>query len=329
MHPTKDDNPWDAQQRELDASFLQSTAWSEFQQSLGHKVHKIDGAGWSCLLIEQQSRTRRYLFAPYGPTVASEGVLPTALKNIAEFGRGQKVHWVRIEPCLGLSVDSDFRKIIKNVPNLKMTLAHKQIDPLFTRLLDLTPDEQNILSTISSSTRSLIRKHLRESVLEFSTSTDPADMQLLVNMLQTVSARNNVFFHTEEYFLKEASLLMPRGDMRLEFALKDGQPIACIAMNDFNETTTYTYAASLPEAREFSASALLLWQAIVNARARGMTRLDLFGVAPDDAGPNHPWYGFTSFKKKFDGVTVRRGQTFDIPLSPRYYLYRAAIKTLR
>lgn len=329
MDAAKNDNSWNAHQQKLDASFLQSTAWEGFQRSLRHTVYKIDEPDWSCLLIEQRSRARRYLFAPYGPTLASKEVLPEALKKIAEFGRQQKVHWVRIEPCLGLSADSDLTEIIKKTSSPKMVPAHKQIDPLFTRVLDLTPDEQNILATISSSTRSLIRKHMREPLLEFKTSTDPADMQLLIDMLQTVSARNNVFFHPKTYFLKEAELLMPRGDMHLEFALKDGQPIACIAMNDFNNVTTYTYAASLPEARQFSASALLLWQAIVNAKTRGMTRLDLFGVAPDDAGPSHPWYGFTAFKKKFDGVTVHRGQTLDIPLSPRYYLYRAAVKTIR
>lgn len=329
MDIAKNDNSWDAHQQKLDASFLQSTAWEEFQQSLGHKVHKIDEADWSCLLIEQHSRTRRYLFAPYGPTLVSREILPEALKKIAEFGRQQKVHWVRIEPCLGLSTDSNFSDVLKKNTGTKVVKAHKQIDPLFTRILDLTPDEQNILATISSSTRSLIRKHTREPVLEFKTSTDPSDMQLLIDMLQTVSTRNNVFFHPKEYFLKEAELLMPRGEMRLEFALKDNQPIACIAMNDFNNVTTYTYAASLPEARQFSASALLLWQAIINAKDRGMTRLDLFGVAPDDASPSHPWYGFTAFKKKFDGVTVHRGQTLDIPLSPRYYLYRAAVKAIR
>ena len=37
------------------------------------------------------------------------------------------------------------------------------------------------------------------------------------------------------------------------------------------------------------------------ARDAGVTVHDLWGVAPDGAGPEHPWYGVGLFKKGFGG----------------------------
>lgn len=327
MEPVSDSS-WDTKLQELDGSFLQASAWAAFQKARGTPVHKLEGDGWQCLLMEQESRLRRYLFAPYGPTLARPELLKTALEELAVFGRNHHFQWVRVEPCLGLSKNSDFTDL--SSPSKPTILpAHKQINPRYTRVLDLRPDEDAILGSVSPSTRSLVRRHEREPVLTFRTSTEPKDMSLFIDMIHTVAQRNQVLFHSDAHYIREAEVLMPRGDMRLEFALLKDKPIACIVMHDFNAVTTYTYAASLPEARDVSASALLLWQAIRNAKAAGLTRLDLFGVAPEDAAPSHPWYGFSAFKRKFGGTVIKRGQTLDIPLGPRYYAYRSAIRILK
>lgn len=323
-----DDQAWDALLARLDGSFLQSSAWAGFQESLGQKVYRLHGDDWSCLLIEQRSKLRNYLFAPYGPTVGGPAAFAHAVEAVAALGREKGSQWVRIEPCLGLDVDSDLMATSPK-QHTKILAAHKQIDPLHTRMLDLRPDEDAILAGLSSSTRSLLRKNMREPILTYRTSTEPADIERFLEMIHAVAQRNNVFFHTDEHFRREAELMMPAGSMRLEFALLNDKPIACIVMHDFNKVTSYTYAASLPEARETNASALLLWQAILNAKQAGMERMDLFGSLPDDAPAAHPWYGFSSFKRKFGGTVVRRGQTLDIPLSPRYYMYRAAVTVLR
>lgn len=323
-----DDTAWDSLVAKLDGSFLQSSSWAHFQESFGHTVYRIHGKDWLCLLIEQRSKVRRYLFAPYGPVLASPKALPAAIEAITALGKTSGYHWLRIEPSLGLGTDTDLADAATGQP-LRMVPAHKQIDPLYTRLLDLTADEDTLLAGLSSSTRSLIRKHNREPALTFTTSADPNDIEPFLDMIHAVAQRNNVFFHTDEHFRREAKLMMPDGTMRLEFALLDGKPVACIVMHDFNKVTSYTYAASLPEARRVNASALLLWQAIHNARQAGLERMDLFGSLPDDAARAHPWYGFSSFKRKFGGRIVRRGRTFDIPLSPRYRFYRLSVNLLR
>ena len=145
-------------------------------------------------------------------------------------------------------------------------------------------------------------------------------------MLASVSKRNRVYFFPDEYFKKQAKLLMPAGVMHIELAFQDSKPIAASIIHDYGQLANYTYAASFPEARKTSASALLLWQALLNAKTRGIKKFDLHGLAPDNAPHTHPWYGFTSFKKKFGGQTVEHAGTWDIPLTSRYRLYRVSVK---
>ncbi|HEX5448333.1 MAG TPA: peptidoglycan bridge formation glycyltransferase FemA/FemB family protein, partial [Candidatus Saccharimonadales bacterium] len=177
---------------------------------------------------------------------------------------------------------------------------------------------------VSQSTRSYIRKNQREQLLEFKSSKNPKDMPILTDMLRTVAGRNRVNFYHDEYYHKQAEILMPAGMMRLELALDGQKPIASAVIHSYGSSSSYTYAASLPEARSKGASDLLLWHCILESKDRGAKSLDLFGIAPEDAGPRHPWAGISAFKKKFGGQVIERTGTWELPLSGKYRLYRTA-----
>lgn len=316
---------WDNQQIARQASFLQSSQWGHFQQSLGQTCHLIAGQSWSCLLIERKTRLGRYLLAPYGPTIDQLKAAPLALKTIKNYARQYGADWLRLEPRL--SADSP------PLPGSYLAAcgghpAHHNVEPATTRILDLEPDADELLSTLSATTRTFIRKNQRENLVSFKTSTSPQDVPLFVEMLDSVANRKGIGFFSQNYFVKQAEILMPAGMMFLELAYDESQPVGGIIMHDFGQTTSYTYAASLPVARNKNVSALLLWQAMLNAKARGMQKLDLYGALPDDAPPNHPWYGFSSFKRKFGGRLVEHAGTWDIPLSGKYQAYNLA-QTIR
>jgi len=311
---------WDSHQLKLRASFLQSSPWGYFQRQQGHKVYFLNGKNWSCLLAERRIPAGRYLFAPYGPTLAKPSSLKNCIEELKAYSRWAGADWLSLEPMVTDSGSAGLRDGLVRLGGKKV----RNREPDLTRIVDLKPPAEEILAGISQSTRSFIRKSQREGLLSFQTSTDPSDIKLFTTMLGHVSGRNKVFFFTDEYFQKQAQTLMPAGMLRLEIALKDGQPVASALFHDYGETSSYTYAASLPEARQASASALLLWQAMLNAKERGVKQLDLFGIAPDDASSNHPWSGFSSFKKKFGGEVVAYAGTWDFPLSPKYRFYRAA-----
>jgi lipid II:glycine glycyltransferase (peptidoglycan interpeptide bridge formation enzyme) len=317
---------WDKQQTKRYASFLQSSWWAKFQGSLGITPHFIDGDGWSCLLLEKKTRLGNYFFAPYGPTLDSPDLVNPSLAQLKDYGHAKNIDWLRLEPIAAVGgIQALKMGLKKSGARASLHLAN----PDLTSVVSLTPSAESILASISQSTRSFIRKNQREKFLTFKTSTDPTDIKIFIEMLALVSKRNRVYFFPDEYFNKQAELLMPAGMMHLELAFHDKTPVAAAVLHDYGELTNYTYAASMPEARQTSASALLLWQAMLNAKARDMQKMDLHGLAPDDASASHPWYGFSSFKKKFGGQLVEHSGTWDVPLSPRYGLYRVAMRARR
>jgi len=314
---------WEVSQQKLGASFLQSSAWGDFQEKLGHQTYYLLGDGWSCLLIVRKAAIGKYLFAPYGPTLASSAKLTVAIDAIKTFAKDKKADWLRIEPICG---DEDLRKVIIHAGGRP---APKNVEPSLTRIVDLSVDEETLLSSLSQTTRNIIRRSRRERSLSFRTSLEPADMKIFSRMLDTVASRKHVGFYDHSYYLNQAQVLMPISMMRLELAYDGTRPVGAAVIHEYGHMATYTYASSLPQARDKNVSALLLWQSMLNAKAGGMDSIDLFGIAPDDAPSSHPWAGFSSFKKKFGGRVTARNGTWDIPLTGRYRIYRAGLKARR
>ena len=83
------------------------------------------------------------------------------------------------------------------------------------------------------------------------------------------------------------------------------------------------------EHRRLSAGIPLMVAMIMDAREKGLTWFDLFGTAPEDAGPEHEWYGFTSFKKSFGGEPVSYAGTWDLPVSRAGYTAYGAVRAGR
>lgn len=319
--PNNEDQ-WDANQLKNGASFLQSLEWGKFQQTLGHPYHLLAGAGWSCLLLEKSNPFGKYLFAPHGPTLEHPDSLADCLEALISLAKQTGAAWLKIEPA----TDNNLPALLDRLSSLGAKRAIHDVQPRLTRFVDVSPNEEEVLANISQSTRSVIRKNQRDGVISFNTSTDPADMAEFSRILDTVSDRKSVSFFNKTYFTRQAEILMPANMMHLELAFHGTKLMAGAVIHDFGSTSYYTYAASLPEARPYSVSALLLWQAFVNAKARGTSQFDLFGVVPDDAPSSHPWHGFSTFKKKFGGVLVDKAGTWDIALGKKYTLYRAAQK---
>jgi lipid II:glycine glycyltransferase (peptidoglycan interpeptide bridge formation enzyme) len=274
--------------------------------------------GWSCLLLERRAGPSKYLFAPYGPTLNAADPL-AVFAALKDYGRQQRADWLRLEPIGGNAVH--LRQALKAAGG--RPAAH-EAEPHLTRLVDLARPEEDILASLSQTTRNIIRRNQRENSIGFKTSNDPEDIALFTQMLATVAQRQGVGFFSADYYLAQARALMPAGMMVLEIAYLADKPVATAIIHDFGRKSSYTYAASLPDYRDKNVSALLLWQSMINAKGRGSQLIDLYGIAPEDAGPRHPWAGFSAFKKKFGGQVVEYAGTWDLPLTNKYRIYRTA-----
>lgn len=314
-------NNWDKLQIDRGASFLQSSLWAKFQESIGNQPLQLQGQGWSCLALVKQNRAGRYLFAPYGPILDSPSDLAAAINELRSRAKELEADWVKLEPIVAGGQTDNLRKTLKANQLVK---AGRDIEPALTRVVDISLPPDELLATISQSTRSVIRKNQRENILTFKTSTDPADVKIFTRMLDSVADRRGIGFFPQKYFYDQAELLMPVGMLYLELAYDDKKPVGGALIHDYGKSSCYTFAATLPEAQKQSVAALLLWQVILNAKNRGSKAIDLYGSAPDDAPQSHPWYGLSVNKRKFGGILVESVGTWDLPVTNKYRLYRWA-----
>ena len=87
----------------------------------------------------------------------------------------------------------------------------------------------------------------------------------------------------------------------------------------------YLFAGSLREEKgepKRYASYLLQWAMMRHARDAGARVHDLWGIAPEGATAEHPWYGVGLFKKGFGGRPVMWAGTWDIVVDPTLYRMR-------
>lgn len=312
---------WDEKQIKRRASFLQSWLWGEFQDSIGNRPLQLEGRGWTCLVLIKQNRAGRYLFAPYGPILDDASALKASIDELTVQAKAANANWIKFEPVIMAGELSSLKGQLRANKAVK---ASRNIEPALTRIINISAAPDDLLATVSQSTRSVIRKNQRENILTFETSTNPADIKIFTRLLDTVADRRGIGFFPEKYFFDQASLLMPAGMLYLELAYDGNQPVGGALIHDYGQTSSYTFAAALPEAQKKSATAVLLWQAILNAKNRGSKTIDLYGSAPDDAPPSHPWYGLSANKRKFGGSLVESVGTWDLPITNKYRVYRWA-----
>ena len=87
-----------------------------------------------------------------------------------------------------------------------------------------------------------------------------------------------------------------------------------------DDTTRYNLqGAQSDEGRKLHATGILTIKLILDAKAKDLKIFDFWGIAPEGAPADHPWAGFTNFKKTFAGYEKDYAGTYDIVLSPAKY----------
>ena len=87
-------------------------------------------------------------------------------------------------------------------------------------------------------------------------------------------------------------------------------------MFDFGPTRYYPFGATVTESRKLMPAPPLVWQTILDARREGRRSFDVWGAAPPDAGPDHPWTGITYFKRAFGAERETYAGTWEITVRP-------------
>lgn len=268
-------------------AFLQSWEWGEFQKSVGESVRReVLRTGEEVTGVAQWLDRRvpgfgTYAFCPKGPVGA---------------GVWDRSHgfFSRIEP--EALVGDAVRSI--------------ELNPTHTLITDLKQSEDDLQAQMHRKTRYNIRVAAKHGV---EVKTGKVDFDEVWNLFEQTAGRGKFKLHARSYY--EAMLrALGNGDCRafLATASHEGVLLAANVMIDFGDTRTYLHGASSSEGRKYMAPYALHWALMQEAKQQGKHWYDWWGVAPEDAGPEHAWAGISRFKRGFGGEEVAAIGTVDV-----------------
>jgi lipid II:glycine glycyltransferase (peptidoglycan interpeptide bridge formation enzyme) len=310
-------------------NFLQSWNWGMFNQSLGRKIYRFglfNGENLIGIFLVQKQLTRlgNYLYVPRGPILSewSSKLLEPIVNQLKEVALAEKCIFIKIEPPIVNSLEN--KKLFSQL-GFKAAVTFVQVEDAW--LLDLSKTEDELLYDMRKTTRYLIKNEPKQGIrVEISDSME--DAQLFVEMIYQTADRKQFTNHPKEYYLKQFEILSKENEMRIFKASRDGKVLAMALISFYGEMASYLHGASIQT--EQSVGYSLQWAAIREAKKRGMKFYNFWGVVKDKHFyPGHPWYGFSLFKRGFGGFKYTYLRAQDLPLSPKYYIYRTAEKARR
>lgn len=299
----------------MNSHFLQSPAWEAYEHLENHRTFRLEGDGFSAMTILESTPFGNYLFCPYGPTFADESSLENPLLALTELAKEQHAFFIRLEPTTPLTPTL--------IQKLHLKKSH-DLDPAHTWMLDLTPSEADLLKNMESRKVRYWRNYPKRNI-SIRQSHDPAEITILTNLLEALGDKDNFIPQNRQHLENQLKCDFAT----LYIAELDQQPIAAALIYDYKNTRYYAHAAADATHRKIVPGTILLIQMILDAKQSGKTIFDFWGMTPS-TDPNHPWYGFTQYKKSFGGYQVDYAGTYDLPLSPtKYQLYKALRKLNR
>jgi lipid II:glycine glycyltransferase (peptidoglycan interpeptide bridge formation enzyme) len=200
------------------------------------------------------------------------------------------------------------------------------IQPPDTVILSLEGDDEVLLGAMKPKTRYNIRLAEKKGVLVRCGTVE--ELSLWYELYRETAERDGIGLHEYGYYRRLFDLAETYSGkkplLRLLLATAEEKLLAGIIVAVFDEHAFYLYGASSNEMRNYMASYLLQWRAMVLAKSLGARDYDLFGIPPRD-DPGHAMYGLFRFKTGFGGTFLHRPGSYDFPFKYFAYLgYRGA-----
>ncbi|CAN5365705.1 hypothetical protein BH11ACT4_BH11ACT4_04330 [soil metagenome] len=293
----------------LRTHFLQSPPWARFQESFGRSTVRGSGEGWSYQAFLESGKFTTRLYAPYGPVVDGVESLKSALAALSADARRLGATFVRVEPIQRIEPEQ--------LRALGLRPVHR-VQPELTWRVDLTEGSAAVLAGMTKTSRNLYNTYAKKG-LSIRRSQDPADIEALIRLLPQVASRTKMRPHSAEYLRGQARTLLPTGDAALYIVESGGTAVATSLVYDDAGRRYYGHAASDYEFRNVHPGNALVVKMLLDAVEQGQAEFDFCGIAPENE-PNHPWAGFSRFKKSFGGYEFPYSGTWELPVDRARYL---------
>jgi lipid II:glycine glycyltransferase (peptidoglycan interpeptide bridge formation enzyme) len=302
-------------------NILQGRAWGEFKVRWGWRPrYVVDESASPRLAILFLRRSIRGLgslwYAPKGPGVTDPERLIHTLSTPDVFG---DAFCVQIEPEV---VDSAAHRAILSRIGLR-----KSTDVQISRatvVVDLTPEEDEILAGFKSKTRYNIRLAARKGVEVEAVECDEANVETMYRLMAETADRADFALRQKAYFRGYWRLLEAGGQGQLFLARHQGEVLAGVFATYLGAKSWYKDGGSFKAKSELMAPHLLQWEVMRWLRARGARSYDMVAVPRrDELREEHPLYGLWRFKSGFSEEITEFAGTWDLPFDrARYAIWK-------
>src|SRR6266852_936625 len=315
-------------------NITQSYEWGELTPDLGGEalhIGVVDDQGNLCaamltLISPIPILRRTYFYAPRGPvTDEPDSPAMTVLLNFVKAeARKRGAFMLKVEPSVE-DKDPTWQAALEKRgfrPNPYAThVRHEWI-------LDLRPDEKDILAGMKEKWRYNVRLAARKGVT-VRRGEGQADLDTFYHIYETTSERDQFFIHDKRHYEDVMRLYGEDDRAALFLAEYEGQAIAGIIVLRYGRWSWYMYGASSNEQRNLMPNHLLQWNGMQWAKSHDCWYYNFRGI-PEVLEEGQELWGVYLFKRGFGGYALRFLETHDLVYQPVVYkLYMRLLEVKR
>ena len=307
-------------------TFLQSWQWGQIQKTSGEDVHYLgifSGAQQigAALVLTVNAKRGRHYFIPHGPLFANDKTtleyLPALTQHLKQTASADNVVALRIAPLLITTPAAQ-----RTFQQLGFRPAPMHVHAERTWVRDISGNPDKILQSMRKTTRHAIKKaHAANVTVDI--TTDPAALDRFYPLYESTKQRHQFVPYTHDTLTEQIAQLKTTDAVYFAIAKHRGRDVAAAILFQFGQTVFYYHGASDKLPAKVPAAQALQWAAIQEAKRRGATRYNFWGIAPadfqDKPGKPHPFAGITIFKQGFGGQAIDYLHTQDLPLTLSYW----------
>ncbi len=323
--PEPDPSAWDVLvEANPRGSYLQLSGWARVKAVNGWSSRRVlvpgAEAGVQVLLRRPGPLPWAFGYAPRGPVLASwDGEAIRGLTAAVRAGlAGARASHLRIDPEIERGAGPDDAGAVTAGLRAAGWRVAPPIQPLSTRVIDLTADEAALWSDLRKKWRQYVNKARAGGVRVV--DAGPERFDEFYSIYRETADRAGFLIRALSAYRDVWDAYAPDGRARLLFAeLPDGTPVATLFLVRAGSRVVEPYGGMTQAGADSRANYLLKWEAIRSSRDAGATSYDLWGLA-------HP--GIAHFKTGFGGREVHYIGAWDLVLDRLgRTTYGVAVKT--
>src|SRR6478609_6834542 len=282
-------------------NLLQSEAFAEVKQHFGWKpLHLVyetsDYTSYNLVLEKSFPVLGKLWYLIKGPDVASVEDIPGIVAANADFVKRAKlgVFAIKIEPDVVLSDDA--ARILEGAGLVK---THNLQPNDSTALLDIAPEENQLLRNLHSRGRNAVRRAIREGVEVHNVEPTEENFRAMYGLMSTtVEAKSQVRVRDFGYYQRFWTNFLKRDQGRLLFVYENGVPSVGAFVINYGRKGTYKDGGSLQKRGQYGDSHLVQWTENNQVKDLGLTEIDFWRTPPNQKpkDASNPFHGVGLFK---------------------------------